>query len=60
MGCWSFVSKDENVFRVFYCTRVGKRVVILDGFIKKSQRTPPEELKIARRRMSEVKINESR
>ncbi|MGH8499658.1 MAG: type II toxin-antitoxin system RelE/ParE family toxin [Methylococcales bacterium] len=45
---------------MFYCTRVGKRVVILDGFIKKSQRTPPEELKIARRRMSEVKINESR
>lgn len=40
---------------MFYCTLVGKRIVMLHGFVKKSQKTPPKELKIARSRMSEVK-----
>jgi len=49
------VKGREGIARVFYCTLVGKRIFMLHGFIKKSQKTPPKELKIARRRMSEVK-----
>ena len=45
----------EGIARVFYCTLVGRRVVILHQFIKKSEKTPLNELKIARNRMKEVK-----
>jgi len=46
---------EEGIARVFYCTLVGRRVVMLHQFIKKSEKTPPNELKIARNRMKEVK-----
>lgn len=45
----------EGIARLFYCTLVGKRIVILHGFIKKSQKTPRSHLEIAIRRMKEVK-----
>lgn len=45
----------EGIARVFYCTVVGRRIVILHQFIRKSDKTPPRELAIARRRMKEVK-----
>ena len=54
------VKGQEGIARVFYCTLINKRIVMLHGFIKKSQKTPAKELKIARYRMSEVKDNESR
>ena len=44
----------EGIGRAFFCTQVGQRVVILHGFIKKSQTTPKVELQMARRRLSEV------
>ena len=45
----------EGIVRVFYCTLVGRRIVMLHQFIKKSEETPRKELAIARRRMKEVK-----
>lgn len=44
----------SGIGRAFYCFLVGKRVVILHAFIKKSQETPDRELKLARKRMKEV------
>ena len=44
----------EGIARVFYCTIVHRRIVFLHQFVKKSERTPPNELRIARQRMSEV------
>ena len=41
--------------RAFYCFLLGKRVVVLHAFIKKSQQTPDSELKMARKRLKEVK-----
>ena len=49
------VMAAEGIARAFYCTLVGRRVVMLHQFIKKSEKTPPNELKIARNRMKEVK-----
>jgi phage-related protein len=49
------IQSKEGIGRLFYCTLVGKRIVILHGFIKKTQKTPPKELDIAKRRMKEVK-----
>ena len=48
----------EGIARVFYCTQVGERIVMLHGFIKKSQQTPPKELRVAKRRLKEVQSNE--
>jgi len=45
----------EGIARILYCMQVGKRIVILHGFIKKTQETPRKELDIALRRMKEVK-----
>mgnify|MGYP003591894515 CR=1 FL=1 len=44
----------EGIGRVFYCFVLNQRVVILHVFIKKTQETPEQELKIARRRLKEV------
>lgn len=45
----------EGIARVFYCTVVGQRIVMLHQFEKKSEKTPRKELEIARRRMKETK-----
>jgi phage-related protein len=45
----------EGIARVFYCTLIGKRIVMLHSFVKKSQRTPKQELDLAQSRMKEIK-----
>jgi len=45
----------EGIGRAFYCTRKGERIIILHGFIKKSQKTPKRDLDIARKRIKEIK-----
>ena len=44
----------EGIARVFYCTLIGRRIVMLHQFVKKSEKTPRRELEIAKRRMKEV------
>lgn len=44
----------EGIGRAFFCTLVGRRIVILHGFIKKTEQTPTRALKIARQRLKEV------
>ena len=45
----------EGIARVFFCTLVGKRIVTLHSFVKKTDKTPPRERQIAEARMKEVK-----
>ncbi len=45
----------EGIARVFYCTQVGRRIVMLHCFVKKSDRTPSRALAVARVRMKELK-----
>jgi phage-related protein len=40
--------------RIFYCFKAGGTIVLLHGFIKKSQKTPGRELEVALKRMKEV------
>jgi phage-related protein len=40
---------------VFFCALIGRRVMMLHSFIKKSQKTPTKEIDLARKRMKEVK-----
>lgn len=45
----------EGIARVFYCTQIGRKIVMLHSFVKKTQKTPKREKEIAIRRMREVK-----
>ena len=45
----------EGIARVFFCTLVGRRIVMLHGFVKKSGKTPSQERKIAEARLKEIK-----
>jgi phage-related protein len=49
------IKAAEGIARVFYCTTVGDRIVVLHVFIKKSDRTPRRELALARKRMKELR-----
>ena len=46
----------EGIARVFFCSLVGREIVMLHSFIKKSQKTPDRELKLAKLRMRELKL----
>jgi phage-related protein len=46
---------SEGIGRVFYCTMVGRRIMILHAFIKKTEKTPVLDLEIARKRSREVR-----
>lgn len=45
----------EGIARVFFCALVGRRIVMLHSFIKKTNKTPPRERRIAEARMKEIK-----
>ena len=49
------LKSQEGISRVFYCTLVKRRIVMLHQFVKKTDKTPPKELAIARKRMKEWK-----
>ncbi len=48
------VKGKEGIARVFYCTMIGKKIIVLHSFIKKTEKTPQKELEIARKRKLEV------
>jgi phage-related protein len=53
------LKSKEGIGRVFYCTKVGKNIVMLHSFVKKSQKTPKNEMEIALKRLREVQENDS-
>jgi phage-related protein len=46
---------SEVIGRALYCYVVGRRVVVLHAFVKKTQTTARRDLAVARRRMREVR-----
>jgi len=44
----------EGIARVFYCMKIGRRIVMLHSFVKKTNETPKRELDIARQRQREI------
>jgi phage-related protein len=44
----------SGIGRALYCFLVGRRVVVVHAFVKKTQQTPDKELKLARKRMKEL------
>jgi phage-related protein len=45
----------EGIARVMYCLMIERQILVLHVFVKKTQKTPPRELGIARQRMKEFK-----
>ena len=44
----------DGIARALYVTAIGRRVVVLRVFIKKTQKTPNSEIEIAKRRAKEI------
>jgi len=53
------LKNKEGIGRVFYCTKINKTIIMLHCFVKKSQKIPKKEIDIARKRLKEVKENDS-
>ena len=53
-GLWEVRSSlpRDRIARVIFCIVQG-RMVLLHGFLKKAQKTPDEDMALARRRMKE-------
>lgn len=49
------LKSKEGIGRVFCCAVIGNRIFILHSFVKKTQKTPSNELNLALKRMKEVK-----
>ena len=45
----------EGIGRALYCYLVAERVIVLHAFVKKSRAMPEIDLRLARRRMKEVR-----
>ena len=48
------IKSKEGIAWVFYCTLIGKRIVMLHLFVKKSNKIPKKEIQIAKNRMRKV------
>jgi phage-related protein len=44
----------DGIFRVFYYTASAQGVLVFHAFVKKTQRTPPLEIDLARKRLKEL------
>ncbi len=53
------LKSKEGIARIFYCTKICENIVMLHSFLKKSQKIPQKEMDIARKRLKEVKENDS-
>lgn len=49
---------QEGIGRSLYCYLKGKRIIVLHAFIKKTQKTPKQDIGLARLRKAEVERNE--
>ena len=52
---WEFRILGRDSVRVLYVAVTGKKFVLLHGFKKKRQETPPKEIKIAEDRLAEYR-----
>jgi phage-related protein len=48
------VRGEDGSFRAFYYTVSSQGVFVFHAFVKKTQRTPPLEIEVARRRLKEL------
>lgn len=58
-GLWEVrITLEDGIARVIF-TVVGNRMILLHGFVKKSQKTPKNDLETARKRLGQVEANDN-
>lgn len=45
----------EGIARVMFCTLVGRRIVVLHCFVKKTDKVPAADMTLSRKRLKEIK-----
>jgi phage-related protein len=54
-GLWEVrTNLPKRILRIIFCTR-DNNIVLLHGFIKKTQKTQSEDIKLAKRRMAKLR-----
>jgi phage-related protein len=53
------VRDESGIYRVFYYTASGRGIFVVHAFVKKTQRTPPLEIELAKQRLKEVLDDQS-
>lgn len=46
---------SEGIARVMFCTLVGRRIVVLHSFVKKTDKVPAADMALSRKRLKEIK-----
>ncbi len=52
------IKDNQGAIRVLYFTYTGRRFILLHGFIKKTDKTPVQDIEIAEKRMNDFIIRE--
>lgn len=45
----------EGIGRAFFCSVINREIIILHEIIKKTRKTPPKDILVARKRLNEIK-----
>jgi len=53
------IRDSSGAYRVFYYTKLADSVLIFHAFLKKTRKTPPNEIALARKRLKEMLDEES-
>lgn len=53
------VKGKVGIGRAFYCFQVGRHVIVLHAFVKKTQATPDADLSIARQRLKALRHDQT-
>ena len=48
------IAHDEGPFRIIYCFWPGRRIVLLHGFVKRTEQIPTQDLDLAAARMARL------
>ena len=52
------IKDPKGIYRIIYFAYTGQEFIMLNGFVKKTQKTPKKEIELAKTRMKEVLNNE--
>ncbi|SHO81564.1 hypothetical protein, phage-related [hydrothermal vent metagenome] len=52
------VKDSKGIYRIIYFSYINRQFIMLNGFMKKREKTPLNEIELAKKRMKEVLKNE--
>ncbi|RLA76023.1 MAG: type II toxin-antitoxin system RelE/ParE family toxin [Epsilonproteobacteria bacterium] len=52
------IKDSKGIYRIIYFSYTNRQFIMLNSFVKKTPKTPPSEIELAKTRMKEVLDNE--